>query len=292
MNGWSARGEAEGQIREQRVYAGAAVDGNELRTKKAALSQRAGRHVFGDTRTRRALERLTKLPFNFDRSQPEERTPETGWSVDHRIQPLPAEPPGPPVPDGSWEIARRLMRGYEFVDPSIVRAYYDPKAPLEGRNMLLEIRFLGLRFRVGTRVTREFEEMRRHESRDALVWGWSYATLSGHLEQGEMAWEVRKWLDSGAVEFLITAYSRRARIGNPIVRFGFRIFGRREQLRFYDVTCRRMLRLTEEALRSAAPGAAVHRAAEALTTGRAGESQEVHDKLARDLDQGGGGAGG
>ncbi len=31
-----------------------------------------------------------------------------------------------PRPRRSCEIARRLMRGYEFADPSIVRAFYDP----------------------------------------------------------------------------------------------------------------------------------------------------------------------
>jgi len=33
------------------------------------------------------------------------------------------------------------MRGYEFADPSIVRAFYNPEAPLEGRNMLLTFGF-------------------------------------------------------------------------------------------------------------------------------------------------------
>lgn len=215
-----------------------------------------------DAGRRGALERLRDASINFDRSRPKELTPENGWSVDHRVQQLPAEPPGPPVAEGSWEIARRLMRGYDFADPSIVRAYYDPDAPLEGRNMLLEIRFLGLSFHVGARVTKVYEEVRRLDGWTALVWGWSYATLEGHLERGEMAWEVRKWLDSGEVEFLITAYSRRARIRNPLVRLGFILFGRREQLRFYETTCRRMRTLTGEALRTAAPREAVRRVAE------------------------------
>ena len=72
------------------------------------------------------------------------------------------------------------------------------------------------------------------------VWGWSYATLQGHLETGQMDYEVWKWLDSGAVEFRIHVVSRSSRIGNPIIRLGFRLFGRREQVRFAKRACERM----------------------------------------------------
>lgn len=243
-------------------------------------------HIPKDPHIRRALARLGHAAINFDRSRLEELTPGNRWNVDHRVQRLPDEPPGPPLAHGSWEIARHLMRGYEFADPSIVRAFYDPPAPLEGRNMLLEIRFWGLRFLVGTRVTSVYEETRRLDGRAARVWGWSYATLEGHLERGEMAWEVRKWLDSGAVEFVITAYSRRARIRNPLVRLGFMLFGRREQLRFYDITCRRMRRLTEEALRVAEPGEVLRRVAEEPTVRQADDVTPAHVDLARKLERG------
>jgi hypothetical protein len=59
-----------------------------------------------------------------------------------------------------------------------------------------------------------------------------------------MDYEVWKWLDTGEVEFRITAVSRRAHIRNPLVRLGFRLFGRREQLRFYRHACAEMARLT------------------------------------------------
>jgi uncharacterized protein (UPF0548 family) len=77
------------------------------------------------------------------------------------------------------------------------------------------------------------------------VWGWSYRTLQGHLEMGQMDYEVWKWLDSGEVEFRIHVVSRPARIRNPIVRLGFRIFGRGQQLRFTRRTCERMACLLE-----------------------------------------------
>jgi uncharacterized protein (UPF0548 family) len=153
---------------------------------------------------------------------------------------LPGEPPGQPQPDGTWERARALLRDYAFADPRIVRAIYDPDDPLEGRNMLLVVRFWGLRFRFGVRVSDVNDETRRVEGRDVRVWGWSYATLQGHLETGQMDYEVWKWLDTGSVEFRIHVVSRASRIGNPIIRFGFRLFARREQVRFAKRACERM----------------------------------------------------
>jgi uncharacterized protein (UPF0548 family) len=135
------------------------------------------------------------------------------------------------------------MRDYEFADPRIVRAVYNPGDPLEGRDMLLEVRFWGLRFRFGVRVSGVIDELRRVEERDVRVWGWSYGTLQGHLETGQMDYEVRKWLDSGAVEFRIHVVSRSSGISNPIIRLGFRVFGRREQVRFAERACERMARL-------------------------------------------------
>jgi uncharacterized protein (UPF0548 family) len=175
--------------------------------------------------------------------------PDEGWNVDERVQALPSESPGPPEAEGSFEMATRLMRGYRFADPSIVRAIFDADRPLEGRDMLLELRFRGLRFPVGVRITSVYEENRVLGGRKGRVWGWSYRTLQGHLEQGEMHWQVWKWLATGEVDFRIHSYSRRAAISNPLVRLGFALFGRREQLRFLDSTCRRMAALTEAALR-------------------------------------------
>jgi len=146
-----------------------------------------------------------------------------------------------------------VLRNYEFADPSIVRAVYHPDDPLEGRDMLLEIRFWGLRFRVGVRVSGVVDETRDLDGREVRVWGWSYATLQGHLEMGQMDYEVWKWADSGAVEFRIHVISRAGRIRNPIIRLGFHMFGRREQVRFAERACERMARLVSgEPVRPAA----------------------------------------
>ena len=85
------------------------------------------------------------------------------------------------------------------------------------------------------------------------MWGWSYGTLEGHFERGQMDYAVWKWLDDGAVEFRIHVVSRRAKVGNPIVRLGFRLVGRREQQRFARRACERMGELVQRELRGGRP---------------------------------------
>lgn len=199
-----------------------------------------------DRRALAALEELRQRPLNFDLAERASFSKETGWNVDDYLQALPGEAPGEPVPGGSWMIARELMAHYEFADPSIVRAVYSRESPLEGRDMLLEIRFFGLRFRFGVRVADVVDEATTIEGRPARVWGWSYRTLKGHIEMGQMDYEVRKWLDDGHVEFRIHVVSRAARIGNPVIALGFRLFGRREQTRFARHACQRMVSLVTQ----------------------------------------------
>jgi uncharacterized protein (UPF0548 family) len=206
-----------------------------------------GQRLLEDDNARRTLDQLHDAPVNFDPAVSREPS-DAGWHVDDYSRSLPAERPGAPLPGGSWEIARRLMQDYEFADPDIVRAVYHPDSSLDNRDMLLQIRFLGLRFHVGVRVVGVRDETREAEGRPVRVWGWSYVTLQGHLEMGQMDYEVWKWLDSGDVEFRIHVVSRAGHIRNPIVRLGFRIFGRREQRRFARHACDRMQRLTVASL--------------------------------------------
>jgi uncharacterized protein (UPF0548 family) len=185
--------------------------------------------------------------YNFDPRRLRELSADEHWHHDGRRQPLPAEPPGEPVPGGTFERARALMRDYAFADGSAVHAIFEQDAPLEGRDMLLVGRFLGLAFRLGVRVHGVVDEQRVEDGRPVRVWGWSYRTLRGHLERGQMSYEVWKWLDTGEVEFRIAAISHRARVGNPLVRLGFALLGRREQLKFYRHTCEVMARRTAAA---------------------------------------------
>ena len=68
------------------------------------------------------------------------------------------------------------------------------------------------------------------------MWGWNYRTLDGHVEMGQMDWEVWKWLETGAVEFRVHAVSRAAPIPNPIVRLGFHLLRGRERDAFLQST--------------------------------------------------------
>jgi hypothetical protein len=140
---------------------------------------------------------------------------------------------------------------YQLADPSQVRAIYDDRAPFEGRDMLLLIRFAGVRFGAGVRTGAAYDWTRDVDGRPARVHGWYYDTLEGHFEEGRMNYEVWKWLDTGAVEFRLHAISRRARTGPWVLRTGFRVVGRINQLQFYRRVCRRARRFTEAQLESA-----------------------------------------
>ncbi|MDL4819822.1 DUF1990 family protein [Actinomadura opuntiae] len=207
-------------------------------------------------RLQRHYGELRERPVNFEPAERPENAGPDGWNIDDYRQPLPPERPGPPEPEGSWEVARRLVRDYEFADPRIVRSAYRTGAPAPEEDMLLEGRFFGLRFHLGVRVGDVVDTVVERDGRRARVWGWNYRTLEGHLERGQMDQEVRKWLDTGEVEFHLHAFSQQAGIRNPVVRLGFALFGRPTQRVYQRRACRRMSELTRAELdaRRAADG--------------------------------------
>ena len=227
-----------------------------------------------EIRTRR-LEAPAEL--NFELRPPSAYTPERGWNADVLVQPLPAEAPGEPEPGGAWEVARDHLVHYRMADPAIVRAAWDPEAPLEGRIMHLELRFRRL-LSVHTRVlvTRTWDEERTEDGRRVRVFGYEYATLEGHVEMGRMDYELWKWLDDGAVEFRIHAHSRASHEGSPFTRLGFRLFGRNEQVRFYRRCCERMAFLTARDVGAREP---LPPATSTLREGEAPEAAEVGERL-------------
>jgi len=101
---------------------------------------------------------------------------------------------------------------------------------------------------VGVRVSEVYDGERELNAARAHVFGWAYRTLEGHFEQGEMHYQVWKWLNTGNVEFRLHAVSKTADTGPKILRIGFRIIGRLNQLRFYRQVCRRISRLTHAEL--------------------------------------------
>ena len=197
-----------------------------------------------------ALDDLANRPVNYDPARaPEDGRPEGHWHVDSGATLIGHEPPGEPVPGGPWELACLLVSEYEFADDRILRAVYRAGQDLLGRDMLLEGRFYGLRFYFGVRVAGVYDETRDTGIGPERVWGWCYQTLRGHLEQGRINFEVIKNLATGQIAFRVAGYSRPARIADPLVRLGFRLFGRWTQQRYYAAVQRRMYHLIQAAQR-------------------------------------------
>jgi hypothetical protein len=116
------------------------------------------------------------------------------------------------------------------------------------------------------------------------VWGWAYRTLQGHVEMGQMDWEVWKWTDTGAVQFRVHSVSRTASIPNPIVRLGFHLVKGRERQAFLDSTRERMRTFVKLALEQEGDATTPVRDAAAQITARPsapqdGAPEELADQL-------------
>jgi uncharacterized protein (UPF0548 family) len=193
-----------------------------------------------------ALSSLRGRGLNYDPADaPEGGRPDGHWHVDGAEVVVGRETAGAPAAGGPWGLACRLVAQYEFTNGRIVRAVYRPADDLLGRDMLLEGRFWILRFYLGVRVTAVTDETREGGRGAERVWGWSYQTLQGHLEQGRLSYEVIKNLASGRVTFRVSGYSRAAPIPNPLIRLGFALFGRWTQRRFYRSVQLRMRALVQ-----------------------------------------------
>lgn len=234
---------------------------------------------------RRRLAALADKPVNYDPATLDLDDPPHGWHVDDRRQPLAAEAPGEPAKHGSFAVASRLIRGYKFADPSIVRAFYDPDLPLAGRDMLLELRTLRLvRVHVGVRVGDVYDDDRNVDGRAARVFGWYYRTLEGHVEQGQMNWEVRKWLESGEVDFHVRSVSRPATDPNLLIRLGFRMLRAHERTLFLDSTSRRMKQFTDLGLDRDGRAEQIRHASPRLTARQLSADDASHAELAREVE--------
>ena len=174
-----------------------------------------------------------------------------GWHVDAREIALPAETPGKPVERGSVAMAREILTQYSFPPPRLIRGRFDPAEPLDGRAMLLTATFLWLRVELPVRVSRVIDETRIDaDGAEVNAWGYSYQTLAGHLERGEITFEIIKTLATGAVRFRIHSFSQTAHIANLVYRIGFRLVGRRRQARFARESLLNMRQLVTASLQS------------------------------------------
>jgi len=187
------------------------------------------------------LSALDSLEYNYDEKIYHAAEDKSGWNIDHYEAQLATEAPGTSVPDGPFSKAKKAIQLYQFPDPNLIRAVFEPERELSGRNMLLIAKFAGLSFYFGVRVAAVIDEVRKNkEGDDVQVWGYAYRTLKGHFEIGEIRFEVSKNMHSGVVSFEISAYSKPDRIHNPFYRVGFRVFSRPLQKYFATSSIRRL----------------------------------------------------
>jgi uncharacterized protein (UPF0548 family) len=201
-------------------------------------------------RLRARLAEIERLLPTLDLTQRENYVPTAGWHVDSREIDLPPEPPGPPHPDLSFALACVILTDYSFPPPRLIRGRFDTAAPLNGRAMLLTASYLWMRFELPVRVSRVIDETRNVAAGSERVWGYSYQTLDGHIERGEITFEIAKVITTGAVKFRIHSFSQTGHISNPIHRFGFRLVGRRLQRTFAHESLRNMQHLVSVKLQN------------------------------------------
>ncbi|HYW31691.1 MAG TPA: DUF1990 family protein, partial [Gemmatimonas sp.] len=95
-------------------------------------------------------------------------------------------------------------------------------------------------FELPVRVSRVIDSTREGNDGAEYVWGYSYQTLAGHLERGEITFEIIKHLATGGITFRIHSFSQTGHIANLFYRIGFRIVGRRLQQRFAEESLKNM----------------------------------------------------
>lgn len=201
-----------------------------------------------DQRVRARLAEIAALESTVDLTKRDSYVAAAGWHVDAREILLPSEPPGEPQERGAFAAACNILQAYTFTPQRLIRGSFDPAAPLLERPMLLTAQFLWMRFELGVRVSRVIDETRVVDGGSERVWGYSYHTLAGHLERGEITFEIAKVLDTGAVKFRIHSFSQSGHIANWFYRIGFRLVGRRLQRRFAEQSLTNMRQLVVSAL--------------------------------------------
>ena len=109
-----------------------------------------GRDNKGDERTSNQLAELQERGFNYE---VESYSPnDSSWRHDSYVTTVGNESPGPPEDGGLFMTAKKIVYEYRFPDPRRVIGKFDPDAPLEGRNMLLNAKFLGVHVQFAVRV--------------------------------------------------------------------------------------------------------------------------------------------
>jgi len=217
-----------------------------------ALSNR--NPIDNDKRTANELAELQERGFNYD---VQSYSPDdSSWRHDSYVTTVGKESPGPPVEGGLFMTAKQIVSEYRFPDPRRVVGKFDSASPLDGRNMLLDAKFAGVRVQFAVRIVEVVDREIQLDEGDCCEWGYAYRTLDGHWEVGQITFLLRKSYESGEVKFLINAYSRTGRIPNPLYRFGFWLLGRKVQTNFAKRCLNRLVQMTHDEIRSRPTSAA------------------------------------
>ena len=151
------------------------------------------------------------------------------------------EAPGPPAPGGAFERARRGITDYTFSDPAIVEGHFDRSVELQGRDMLLELKVLGLRLLCGVRV----HAIRDERGAASSTWGFRYDTLEGHVEAGAEWFLLSKVHSTGDVRFRIQAAWHEGSLPNWWTRIGFYALSRHYQRAWHRASYARLRTLVD-----------------------------------------------
>lgn len=166
------------------------------------------------------------------------------------------ELPGPPQPGDAFERVVEFVQRFDFSDPRIVVAHFDPAEPIAGRTKLLELKPVAARFLCPVQVTRADTHRRRH----CTVYRQSIETREGHVEAGREWFAVVKDHRTGDVWFRIRACWKPGDLPNFLAKAGFRIMARRYQRAWHRLAHVRLRRLLREHpdLPTPAPGHILH----------------------------------
>jgi uncharacterized protein (UPF0548 family) len=172
------------------------------------------------------VERLPHVERNFD-AEEEQMTAEGGWHHYHSEAVIARETEG----GGCFERARVALANYQFSDPNIVTAHFDPAGALLTRRILLEIKVLALHYLCPTVVSRVRDEPN--------VYGFRYDTLQGHIERG-VEWFLLTRDEQGEIRFRIEARWQRGDLPNWWSRLGFVLLAGHYQRRWHREAHRRL----------------------------------------------------
>lgn len=175
---------------------------------------------------RSRLSALARVSRNFT-AEEEEMTGDRGWHHYYSEAVIAREADGSSL----FDRARVALANYQFSDPSIVLAHFDPASPLPDRRILLEIQVLGLHYLCPAVVTRVRD--------DGNVYGFRYDTLDGHIERG-LEWFLLTKNTEGEIRFRIEARWQRGNLPNWWSRLGFMLLSGPYQRHWHRQAHRRL----------------------------------------------------